>query len=170
VELEERSDIMTNGDVLVCAFDIETTKFPLQLPNSEYDRIFMISYMMDGEGYLISSREVVSEDIDDFEYTPKADFPGPFTVFNEPNEKALLKRFFKHMRERQPGVYVTFNGDSFDFPFVENRAKAHGLSMAREIGFECDDSGECHSRSLLHMDALAWVNRDSYLPQVRFVL
>lgn len=167
IELHERSDLMANGDVLVCAFDIETTKFPLQLPNSDYDRIFMISYMMDGEGFLISNREIVSEAIDDFEYTPKPEFPGPFTVFNEPDEKALLQRFFSHMRERQPGIYVTFNGDSFDFPFVENRAKAHSLSMLHEIGLECDTSGECHSRSLVHMDALAWVNRDSYLPQVR---
>ena len=34
----------------------------------------MISYMVDGQGYLIINREVVSMDIDDFEYTPK---PGP---------------------------------------------------------------------------------------------
>ena len=31
----------------------------------------MISYMIDGEGYLIVNREIVSEDIQDFEYTPK---------------------------------------------------------------------------------------------------
>lgn len=49
IELKKRDDLLANGDVLVCAFDIETTKSPLQLPNSEYDQIFMISYMMDGE-------------------------------------------------------------------------------------------------------------------------
>jgi DNA polymerase epsilon subunit 1 len=43
----------------------------------------MISYMCDGRGYLIISREVVGEDIADFEYTPKPQFPGPFTIFNE---------------------------------------------------------------------------------------
>ena len=32
----------------------------------------MISYMVDCRGYLIVNREVVSEDIDDFEYTPQA--------------------------------------------------------------------------------------------------
>ena len=31
----------------------------------------MISYMIDGEGYLVVNREIVSEDIQDFEYTPK---------------------------------------------------------------------------------------------------
>ena len=36
----------------------------------------MISYMVDRQGYLIVNREVVSEDIEDFEYTPKPEFPG----------------------------------------------------------------------------------------------
>ena len=39
-------------------------------------QIMMISYMFDGEGYLIVNREIVSEDIEDFEYTPKPEFPG----------------------------------------------------------------------------------------------
>ena len=38
----------------------------------------MISYMLDGQGYLVINREVVSEDIDDFEYTPKPEYKGPF--------------------------------------------------------------------------------------------
>jgi hypothetical protein len=36
----------------------------------------MISYMLDRQGYLIINREVVSEDIGDFEYTPKPEFEG----------------------------------------------------------------------------------------------
>ena len=36
----------------------------------------MISYMVDRKGYLITNREVVSEDIQDFEYTPKPEFEG----------------------------------------------------------------------------------------------
>lgn len=43
--------------------------------------------------------QVVGGDITDFEYTPKPEFDGPFTIFNEPNELALLRRFFDHMRE-----------------------------------------------------------------------
>ena len=46
----------------------------------------MISYMIDGQGYLITNREIVSEDIEDFEYTPKEGYEGPFIVFNEPDE------------------------------------------------------------------------------------
>ena len=38
------------------------------------------------------NREVVSEDIDDFEYTPKPQYHGPFIVFNEENEKDLPRQ------------------------------------------------------------------------------
>lgn len=83
----------------MCAFDIETTKLPMCFPNAETDQVFMISYMLDRQGFLVVNREVVSKDIRSFEYTPKPDFQGPFTVFNEKNEFELLKRWFDHMRE-----------------------------------------------------------------------
>ena len=55
--------------------------------------MIMISYMLDKQGYLITNREFVSEDISDFDYTPKPEFAGPFIVWNEPNEAALLRRW-----------------------------------------------------------------------------
>ena len=81
----------------------------------------MISYMIDGQGYLIINREIVAavcwlitsshhicptlshlitpcQDIDDFEYTPKAEYPGPFEVFNELNEHAMILKFFRHIQ------------------------------------------------------------------------
>jgi DNA polymerase epsilon subunit 1 len=47
--------------------------------------------MIDGVGYLITNREIVSEDIEDFEYTPKDEYPGDFTIFNEPDEVSALQ-------------------------------------------------------------------------------
>ena len=150
VTLEHRPDLLQRAEPRICAFDIETTKLPLQFPNAEYDQVrhhlllttvlsdlvkilsvphsvhqisllrytcmlqltsiylpapcqravdscvlcgsaecmvltltcleccqvFMISYMVDKQGYLIVNREVVSEDINDFEYTPKPEFEG----------------------------------------------------------------------------------------------
>ncbi len=38
------------------------------------------------KGFLITNREIVSEDIEDFEFTPKPEYEGPFTVFNEDDE------------------------------------------------------------------------------------
>lgn len=51
-------DLLQRAEVHVCAFDIETTKLPLKFPDAEYDSIMMISYMVDGQGYLIINREV----------------------------------------------------------------------------------------------------------------
>ena len=68
------------------AFDIETTKLPLKFPDAASDVIMMVSYMVDGQGYLITNREVVGANVEDFEYTPRPEYEGPFTVFNEADE------------------------------------------------------------------------------------
>ncbi|OLY79611.1 DNA polymerase epsilon catalytic subunit A, partial [Smittium mucronatum] len=151
-------------DPVVLAYDIETTKLPLKFPDASLDMIMMISYMIDTQGYLITNRSIVSEDIEDFEYTPKDEFQGPFVIFNEADEKSLIIRFFDHIRESQPTVLVTYNGDSFDWPFLHNRAEHHGLDLFQEIGWYKDAAGEYKSRYCNHMDCFKWVKRDSYLP------
>ncbi|KAE9461327.1 hypothetical protein C3L33_06754, partial [Rhododendron williamsianum] len=166
VMLERRTDLLQRAEVHVCAFDIETTKLPLKFPDAEYDLIMMISYMVDGQGYLIINRECVGEDIEDLEYTPKPEFEGFFKVTNVKNEEELLRHWFAHMREVKPGIYVTYNGDFFDWPFLETRAAHHGSRMSDELGFKCDQNqGECRAKFACHLDCFAWVKRDSYLPQ-----
>ena len=106
--------IFSIQEPIVFAYDIETTKLPLKFPDAASDQIMMISYMIDGQvsiivtkdnlfwlridasfyhwlgliiqGYLICNREIVSTDVEDFEYTPRPEFEGPFIVFNEPDE------------------------------------------------------------------------------------
>lgn len=160
--IEER---VQRPDPVVMAFDIETTKLPLKFPDAAIDQIMMISYMIDGQGFLITNREIVSEDIQDFDYTPKPEFQGPFMIFNEPNEEAVLERFFGMIKEARPTIMVTYNGDFFDWPFVEARASVHGIDMYQEIGFRKNSEDIYQSTHCAHMDAFAWVNRDSYLPQ-----
>ena len=121
--------------------------------------------MIDGQGFLITNREIVSEDISDFEYTPKPEYDGPFLIFNEPNEKALIERFFLHIKEAKPTVIATYNGDFFDWPFVEARASVLGIDMYQEIGFRKNSEDIYQSDYCVHMDCFSWVNRDSYLPQ-----
>ncbi len=75
---------------------------------------------------------MVGEHISDFEYTPKPEFEGPFIVFNEPNEIALLRKFLDHMREAKPAIYVTYNGDFFDFPFVSRGLRGGGSCCCNE--------------------------------------
>lgn len=160
--IEER---LQRADPVVMAYDIETTKLPLKFPDAAIDQIMMISYMIDAQGFLITNREIVSEDIADFDYTPKPEYPGSFMIFNEPDEKALIERFFEHIKEAKPTVIATYNGDFFDWPFVEARASILGIDMYQEIGFRKNSEDIYKSDYCAHMDAFAWVNRDSYLPQ-----
>lgn len=163
-KITRNTELIVAPDPVVCAFDIETTKLPLKFPDSEFDQIMMISYMIDGEGYLIINRDIVSADVQDFEYTPKPEFKGFFTVFNEDNEENTIKRFFDHLLKVKPNIMVTYNGDFFDWPFVDDRAKKYGLDMKKEIGFCKDNQDEYKHINCIHMDAYRWVKRDSYLP------
>lgn len=52
---------------------------------------------------------------------------------------------------------ATYNGDSFDFPFVDARAKIHGISMYDEIGFRPDNEMEYKSKACMHMDCFRCV-------------
>ncbi|CUG92135.1 DNA polymerase epsilon catalytic subunit, putative [Bodo saltans] len=149
----------------VCAFDIETTKAPLKFPQPEVDQIYMISYMVDGRGFLIVNRDIVTADIGSFEYTPKPEYEGFFDSFNEPDEYHTLRRFFDEMKRHKPNVYVTYNGDYFDFPFIHARATVHGMDMRREIGFAQGAEGATLNQKIPHLDCFYWVKRDSYLPQ-----
>lgn len=112
--------------------------------------------MLDRQGFLIVNRAIVSEDILDFEFTAKPEYEvsslfdsivsrtlshayqGPFTVFNEPDELAVLKRFFGHIKKTRPNIFVSYNGDTFDWPFIETRARILGLNMFRVSVSECE--------------------------------
>lgn len=168
VLLLSHQNVERKADPSILAFDIECTKAPLKFPSADVDSIFMISYMVRGRGYLILSKHVVSRDVLDFEYTPKPSYPGPFTIFNEETEEALLQRFFDEYRRHRPQIVVTYNGDFFDWPFLETRARLYGLDVYELGGMECaadDDSHQYRGRASVHLDAFHWVQRDSYLPQ-----
>lgn len=158
----------------VLAYDIETTKKPLRFPNAEAgDQIMCISYMLDDQGYLLINRSIFSRDITDFEYTPKPEYPGKFACFNLPTEKDLLIFFFTHIRTARPNIFATFNGDFFDWPFVDTRAASYGMSLLEEIGVLKSESAsrsglvekQYYARAVPHLDCFRWVRRDSYLPQ-----
>ena len=48
-------------------------------------QVFMISYMLDKQGYLIVNREVVGADIGPFEYTPKPEYEGAAALYRNPS-------------------------------------------------------------------------------------
>lgn len=134
----------------------------------------MISYMINGQGYLLINRDIVTQDIEDFEYTQMEQYPGPFEVINLADEEAVLRKFIEHMKELKPHVVVTYNGDGFDWPYVEIRCRKYqDLNLYKNLGIynksENDaavlGNAEYYGRTMVHLDAFCWVKRDSYLPQ-----
>ncbi|MFH4974025.1 hypothetical protein AB6A40_000734 [Gnathostoma spinigerum] len=162
--IKRHPSLIDQPEPVVLAFDIEVTKLPLKFPDSTIDEIMMISYMIDGNGFLIINRKVVADNIEDFEYTPKPEYKGVFTVFNEKDETAVIKCFFDHILRVRPSIFATYNGDSFDWPFIEARATLLGIDMFDEIGFCKDGNGDYRNTNAIHMDVFRWVKRDSYLP------
>lgn len=146
------------------AYDIECTKAELKFPDAAVDEIMMISLMVDEQGYLLVNRQIVADDIEDFEYIARKGMFGSFHVENLADEAALLQRFFDYIRNLQPHVIVTYNGDFFDWPFVEARARQRKLDLYQQTGFHRTKQDEFLSRTCIHMDCLHWVRRDSYLP------
>lgn len=192
--LEWQREMLELCEPRVLAFDIECEKAPLKFPNAEVDRCFMISYMVKGQGFLVINREIVSEDVANFEYTPLPKYPGPFEIFNVKDEESMLRKFIAHVRELRPHVIVTYNGDFFDWPYVDKRCRKFGISLYNELGIRLQSGpghlsaakptengggaagaaasapaapagGEYTGRCMVHLDAFCWVQRDSYLPQ-----
>jgi len=56
--MEHIKDKLDKADLRMLAFDIETSKAELKFPDSRFDPIMMISYMIDGKGFLITNRQV----------------------------------------------------------------------------------------------------------------
>lgn len=65
--MEQLSEMTDRPDLVVLAFDIETHKAPMKFPDAKVDQIMLISYVIDGAGYLITNRDVASaSNIDHF--------------------------------------------------------------------------------------------------------
>ena len=54
--IDWQKDMLELCEPRILAYDIECEKLPLKFPNAENDRIFMISYMTAGQGYLLINR------------------------------------------------------------------------------------------------------------------
>lgn len=118
----------------VLAFDIETTKEPLKFPDADYDKIMLISYVIDEQAFLIVNWEICSKDIREFTFSPTQDQVYDVVIFNELNELKCLEKFFSHIWASKPLILTTFNGDYFDMPFIKKRSQILGIDMEKQLG------------------------------------
>ena len=83
-------------------------------------------------------------------------------------------------------MIVTYNGDFFDWPYVEARCTIYNINLYSHLGIRSTldaskdiesggskgsgnsaiaKEGDFIGRCIVHLDAFCWVQRDSYLPQ-----
>lgn len=166
-KIEKEKSILEKPEFSVLAFDLETSKQPLKFPDSKVDCIMLISYVIDNCFYLIVNRDFISKDIQPFIYSPTKDIEGEVTIFNEINELMAIKRFILQIKQSKPLIITTYNGDYFDFPFLNQRCEFHNLNLSIELGLQADRKNEIYTGKYLftHLDCYYWVKRDAFLPQ-----
>ena len=59
---------------------------------------------------------------------------------------SLISKAAMTATQVKPGIYVTYNGDFFDWPFIETRAEKNGMNMKQEVGFAMSKDNQCLSR------------------------
>ncbi len=99
-------------DLKILSFDIEARN-PKGMPRPEKDEIIMISFASNfGFQKILSTKESSF----DFVETLK-------------NEEEMIKRFIEIINSQNPDLIVGYNSDNFDFPYIKERAKKHGISL-----------------------------------------
>jgi DNA polymerase I len=103
---------------LMAAFDLETMSRKNIFSDPKKDEIITIAY----KG---TKKEKV------FCYAEEAKGIKGAVVCG--NEKETIEGFINEVKEASPDVIVTYNGDSFDFPYLTERAEKYGLEL--DFGF-----------------------------------
>ncbi|MDX1610909.1 MAG: DNA-directed DNA polymerase [Candidatus Thermoplasmatota archaeon] len=91
-------------DLHLLAFDLEVHN-PRVTPDAKRDPILVIS-LADNRGH---EATLVKE--------------------NGEDDSKIIERFVQRVRDLDPDVFVTYNGDNFDWPYLVDRAEAHGIEL-----------------------------------------
>ncbi|MDO8427651.1 MAG: DNA-directed DNA polymerase [Candidatus Diapherotrites archaeon] len=116
--LEIKQEEPAKLDLRIGCFDLETHS-PDRFSNPELDPILMASYV-DEEKEIIWAEKKVNRD---------------YAVLVK-NEKELLEKLIETIREQKLDVIGTYNGDSFDLPYIKTR----GEKLKVNVGIGCENS------------------------------
>ncbi|WP_456453484.1 DNA polymerase domain-containing protein, partial [Thermococcus sp.] len=110
--LIDRGLIPMEGDekLKLLAFDLET--FYHEGDEFGKGEIIMISYADESEARVITWKRI--------------DLPYVEVVSSE---REMIKRFIQVVREKDPDVLITYNGDNFDMPYLLKRAEKLGIRL-----------------------------------------
>ncbi|MCO6041199.1 DNA-directed DNA polymerase [Thermococcus alcaliphilus] len=135
------------------AFDIET--FYHEGDEFGKGEIIMISYADEEEARVITWKNI--------------DLPYVDVVSNE---REMIKRFVQVVKEKDPDVIITYNGDNFDLPYLIKRAEKLGVRLVLGRDKEhpepkiqrMGDSFAVEIKGRIHFDLFPVVRRTINLP------
>ncbi|VVB70606.1 DNA polymerase [uncultured archaeon] len=99
------------GKIKTASIDIETYN-PKGLPVPEKDPSLMISYYDTQKRLFTYEKEFSLQNVDSFE-----------------NEKKMIEEFDSFVKFDNPDILCTYNGDQFDLPYLQTRAKVLGTKI-----------------------------------------
>lgn len=105
-------DIVENAPIRILGIDIEVLPPDFGTPKAEQDPITIISISFNDQKTLV----LVAKTGQDTE-----------TIKYFPDEFWMLSTFMDIFKEYDPDIVMAFNGDNFDFPYIEKRLEILGI-------------------------------------------
>lgn len=161
-------DINKFPEFLIIGIDIETNTKPPHKPDPQRDSIYLISICCGESGYLIQNMDILKDKIKPITYKAGSHLTSQFRVIYSNNENDLIADFlwvllnFKKSN-RNADIIATYNGDKFDFWFLNERAKRYGINL-RDYGILVEDVIDRQTKiyGIPHIDTYIWAQRFSY--------
>lgn len=145
--------------------DIETSHARLCFPDPTKDPIISIACLYTVEGrstmWIGVNKNLMKGGVESFTTNPYGWRDIPVVVEYCQNESKLLSSAISFYRLSDPHVFLTFNGDGFDMPFVVTRCEILKVDFS---DLKLQPGSNTLMQRSVHIDALYWVNRDSMLP------
>lgn len=150
-------------DFRMMSFDLEVRN-PHGMPNSAEDEIIMI-----GIDSNVGIRKVISTKGDEFADDEEMGF-----IETVGSEKEMIERFVQTVKDANIDIIIGYNSDNFDFPYLKDRAKIHGVDL--NLGLDGSDvkflrrgyANAASFKGLLHIDLYLVMRR--YMSLDRYTL
>ncbi len=131
-----------NKDLLQLCFDIETYN-PAVVPRPDKDPCIMISYWIDGESGVLTTKKIDRKFVKTFA-----------------TEKEMISAFMNLIKEKDPDIIAGYNSSNFDVPYLMKRAEKNGMSF--RIGRYDEDIRQEHHGLVEAIRIPGRINLDIY--------